>query len=389
MEAASSDGVPFKISAIIIPEDRFREKATRIESLAMSMANPKVGQMYPIIVRKDGDKHILIDGRRRLEAAKKLGWSMIKVIFREEMDALSAKELELEADIQREQLTWIERSLAVGELHALKIKQFGAALPGRFSGGWSMKDTADAVKMSYATVQQDVILSEALKKYPELRSCQTRREALRLLATMNKERHSEANIQKLRLELAVSFRLGNWIDDAEEPGENVVDFVLTDISEYSANIVLPPLIKTMTKKSHGYLFIELAQFPECVKILTDFGFSTSKSPHIVNLKGQEKYLTFIWFGIGVTQPLTLKPIYTNQLPDDVLHPKDKPYSLLFYLIGTSGEATSLIFDPFAYGGLTFMAAHHHKKNCIAFCNAPEVYEQALGIIVKNQLGTED
>lgn len=62
----------FTIASIYIPvKRRATLKPETVAEIAASMLD--VGQQTPILVRRDGDRLVLVEGLHRLEAAKSLG----------------------------------------------------------------------------------------------------------------------------------------------------------------------------------------------------------------------------------------------------------------------------------------------------------------------------
>jgi ParB-like chromosome segregation protein Spo0J len=65
------------IDAIYVPVKRRQTlKADTVREIAESMLEK--GQLTPILVRRDGDRFVLVEGYHRLEAARSLGDTMIK-----------------------------------------------------------------------------------------------------------------------------------------------------------------------------------------------------------------------------------------------------------------------------------------------------------------------
>ena len=60
----------FAIANIYVPVKR-RVKPETVRQIAESML--EVGQQVPILVRRDGDRFVLVEGLHRLEACKALG----------------------------------------------------------------------------------------------------------------------------------------------------------------------------------------------------------------------------------------------------------------------------------------------------------------------------
>ena len=62
----------FKIDEIYVPVNRRKTQDLKVvNEIAESMLEN--GQLIPILVRRDGDRFVLVDGFHRLEACKALG----------------------------------------------------------------------------------------------------------------------------------------------------------------------------------------------------------------------------------------------------------------------------------------------------------------------------
>lgn len=85
-----------------------------IHSLMLSLK--KFGQLNPVIVDSDYE---LIAGYRRLEAAKRLGWTTVKAIVVENPTDAEKLEIELEENVQRKDLTEMEVADGMKRLHKL------------------------------------------------------------------------------------------------------------------------------------------------------------------------------------------------------------------------------------------------------------------------------
>lgn len=126
------------ISDIQVAEDRQRQdfNPRAQEDLEDSIA--KNGLFHAIICRKQGDKLFLVAGERRLRAInalyregkifnynaalvepRKIPYALID----SDADEVRIKEIELEENIIRQDLTWQERTQALNELHELRKSQ--------------------------------------------------------------------------------------------------------------------------------------------------------------------------------------------------------------------------------------------------------------------------
>lgn len=102
----------------IIVSDRVRTDVPNIDSLAESMRTN--GLLNPIVIT---DKHKLVAGFRRLQAAKSLGWKTIEVSMIEASEAEHFLELELEENVQR--LPFSDLELAEGKHRLEKMNTAG------------------------------------------------------------------------------------------------------------------------------------------------------------------------------------------------------------------------------------------------------------------------
>ncbi len=78
------------------------------------------GIIQPIIVRKSGERYIIIAGERRFRAARSAGMEKVPVIIRDDVDIRSL-ELSLIENIQRENLNPIEEARAIERI----ISEYG------------------------------------------------------------------------------------------------------------------------------------------------------------------------------------------------------------------------------------------------------------------------
>lgn len=208
----------FPIELIVVPEGRFRGATGDMKGLAESLK--RFGQLVPIILSKDGD---LIAGFRRLTAAKTLGWTMIDAVAQGEIPLLLQREIELEENIQREQMSWKEQVDATAELHKLKQS---------LDPNWTAVQTAQVIGANTHThVYEDVRLSEMMKLFPELASAKSKTQALSWASAkassvvrLKEVRDNPAEFQALEEKV--------WLDDSVEAikriPEGQFNLVLTD-----------------------------------------------------------------------------------------------------------------------------------------------------------------
>ncbi|OHD82195.1 MAG: chromosome partitioning protein ParB [Spirochaetes bacterium RIFOXYC1_FULL_54_7] len=98
---------------------RVRKELGDVEGLAESLS--RFGQLHPIVLTR---KKVLVSGRRRMEAARILGWTTIDAITIASRDAAHLLEMELDENVQRYQLTRDEVEDALARLERLKHPGF-------------------------------------------------------------------------------------------------------------------------------------------------------------------------------------------------------------------------------------------------------------------------
>jgi ParB family chromosome partitioning protein len=115
--------------AEITVKRRIRKRLGDLGSLVNSLK--RYGQLSPVIVNRD---YVLISGQRRLEAARKLGWSTIKAVVLDRDTPLEMLELEMEENVERRNFTPEELSNGFDSIERLRHP---GALRGFFRWLWA------------------------------------------------------------------------------------------------------------------------------------------------------------------------------------------------------------------------------------------------------------
>jgi len=98
---------------------RIRKDVGDIHGLAESMT--KYGQIHPVVITRN---NVLISGRRRLAAAKYLGWTSVEAIVLNNRDSADILELELDENVHRSGLTRDEVEDGLARLERLRNPGF-------------------------------------------------------------------------------------------------------------------------------------------------------------------------------------------------------------------------------------------------------------------------
>jgi ParB/RepB/Spo0J family partition protein len=160
------------IADIIIEPGRFREATGDMKGLAESLK--RFGQLVPIIVTIESGEGtpefpVLVAGFRRYTAAKALGWTELEAVVQDDISELLKKEIELEENLQREDMTWQEEVNAIAQLDELKKK---------LDPNWSQIQTGAVVGMERSHVNEAVRLNKLMELFPELKDAKSVTQAL-------------------------------------------------------------------------------------------------------------------------------------------------------------------------------------------------------------------
>lgn len=99
------------------PRKQFDENS--IQELANSIKEK--GLLQPIIVRKVGDRYLIIAGERRYRACKLLGMEKIPCVVKTIDEAKDILEIQIIENMQREDISQIERARALQEYFSLEL----------------------------------------------------------------------------------------------------------------------------------------------------------------------------------------------------------------------------------------------------------------------------
>lgn len=103
----------------VVVKKRIRGEIGDIGPLVDSMR--RHGMLHPVAVNK---KNQLVAGRRRLEAARALGWRTVPAVVVDARDELAKLELELEENVNRRELSDEEIAKATARIRKLRNPGF-------------------------------------------------------------------------------------------------------------------------------------------------------------------------------------------------------------------------------------------------------------------------
>ena len=220
MAAAETADMKVAIDSIVIEPGRFRGATGDMKGLADSLS--RFGQLVPIIITWRMQEAILVAGFRRYTAAKLLGWTTLEAVVRDDISELLKKEIELEENLQREDMTWQEQVKAIAALDELKKK---------LDPKWSQIQTGAVIGMERSHVNEAVRLNRLMELFPELQDAKSVTQALSWASSkaasvvrLKEVRSNPAQFQTIEEKV--------WLDDSVEAVKRIpegsFDLILTD-----------------------------------------------------------------------------------------------------------------------------------------------------------------
>lgn len=399
---------------------RARKDFGNIFSLAKSIKQH--GLLHPIVVSDCTDpdyNYVLVAGERRLRAVIYNGEENIRATLFEDMSSIERKEVELEENIVRLDLSWQEKCKMLKQLDALKRKIHGSATQAHSSEGWGIKETAEVVGMSVGSVNQDIKLAKDLEENPELVRKVERlpKHAARKIVKQELEaKVLRRQIERKELTVSADLRLGpaeHLIDELEDES---VHLWLTDPPFGSAEIVkvsktdcagggmplynltetnvsddmtmmkvykelIPKVYRKLVPGAHIYVFFGHSWYTDLLRMLRDAGFIVDDSPLIwhkerVSIQAKDMHYMSSYEAIFFGHKPPTKRILTKPVPNVLsipsaapqmrVHPLMKPFDLLKIFIINSSNPGEVVLDTFAGSAMTLIAARKLQRSAIGF-----------------------
>lgn len=396
------------INDIVIGE-RFRAEVGDLYDLIDSIREHDL--LHPIVCTRDNQ---LLAGFRRLSACKKLEWTHIYVRYLDECDSVTAREVELEENLARENLSWQDEDRLRVEIDRLKREKYGshvAGMDGRSShvdgpeGGWDTVDTARALGVSQATISTSMARVEAMELAPSIADAPTRRAADREIDRLIQEIETELNIRsrnRCRLpDMSETIIFGDCCELMSNMSQECVDLIVTDppyginVSGETANsghrnpaeydddpvtvmAMLRGAFREMRRllRGNGHAYIFCSSRPEeqvaIITLLEDAGFNVDPVP-LIWVKNSHSTVDWdyryapnyesILFCTNRQRRLSEKrdAVFVVDNDPDRIHTAQKPLPLLKRLILQSSAEGEVVFDPFMGSGSTIVSAIHLKR----------------------------
>lgn len=207
------------ISDVKVSRDRIREDLGPIDKLVDSIK--QYGQLQPIIVDENNE---LIDGMRRYTATAKAGITNILAMRRADVDELLYRELELETNIQRKDMTWQERVRSIAEID--KIRRIKDPT-------WNQPKTAALAGVAQRDVSYAVNVAKMVDLFPEIATAKSLNQAI------SWAKHKAATAERL-ISVAASPEIYESIEECITLGDSIDVIKQLPSETFHAVITDPP-----------------------------------------------------------------------------------------------------------------------------------------------------
>lgn len=410
---------------IHISEDRQRQDFddTSIKDLAASI--DKLSVLHPIVVAKTGDGWNLIAGERRLRAMKLLiaegktvrhgNMPAAFLIPASEYEDLSPEhrfEMELEENIKRKDLTFLEKANAIARLHELLGKVTGEPV--------TQQQIVAQAKVSPATVAESLMIAKAAKENPAiLEKATNAKEAMKAIRKDAEEKHHAELAKKFDTEKAKTphvLLLGDSRELFLKVPDSSVDHIFfdppygkdasnfgdqagtghdyQDDPEYVWKELMPALIEESFRvskpTSSAHLFCSFEGFYSLSDLMQFAGWHVWPRPLIWNKGGNgmlpvpEKGPRYTYECILFAYRADFK-IVKQAMPDvltyapvkNLLHGAQKPAALYADLLARVALPTNTVLDPCAGSGTIFLAANTLRLKALGFEREEKTFNLAL------------
>lgn len=389
---------------------RAREEYGNLQELMASFKER--GVIQPIAVKRTLTGYLLLAGGRRFRAMQTMGLALAPCrIYSHELTVLEAKGIELEENLNRLDLTWLEKIRLEQQIHLLQVEIHGEKTSTAADApGWSKRDTAKLLEKSPASIVQDLMLSDAVEKIPELRDCKTKDEARKLLSMMEETllkaelakriEESRGSEPTERIKLCDSFIIGDFFKGVKSIPDGSIDFIEMDppyaidlpalrklegpeaesmrtynevvAEEYSDFIsrALQQCYRVLT--STGWIVVWFGPepwFEPIFQLIKQAGFKTRRIPAVwTKPQGQSMqpdiYMSnnYEMFFYARKEDGLLKKArtnvfdYTGVSPTKRIHPTERPIEMMQDIISTFAEPGQRVLIPFLGSGNTLLAA---------------------------------
>ena len=398
---------------IIIPKNRQRREFPNDDKESLKLSIQTRGLLHPIVLRND--RQTLVCGERRLRAMTELHQLDISFTCNgtvippgsfpctilSELSPLEIEEAELEENILRVDLNFIEKAQAIDRLHNLRVEQ--AQIRGETH---TQSETSEKSGIRCSTVNESIALVRHLDSVPEIRKAKNHAEAIKIVRkTLETRERAKLAEEFKKVESPHTIHLGDSMQFLKDFEDSLFDLLLTDPpygvgadafgsqagvahnyedSEESAlklyDILAIESFRCTKEQAHAYVFCDIRLFPRISLLFTLAGWSVWQRPFIWSKRNgmvpqvshgpRQTYEALLFANKGNKKTTGIRnDVLDYGQVQNQLHAAEKPVDLLRDLISRSCRPGDSILDPFAGSGSTLEAAElEHCKATLVELN---------------------
>ena len=403
----------------IIVDDRARTEYGDLDTIEQSMQSR--GLIQPLAVKQLPTGYQLLAGERRYLVLKRNDTPNIPVrIYTEDLSIHEMKSIELAENFYRKDFEYWETDNIIREITELKQEIHGAKAPGPGHEGWSLKDTAELIGKTDATVSTSIKRSEAREAFPDLfEHCKSQKDATKVISKMNEmitkdqiARKIEAQKSNGKLnQLAKCYLTNDFFTGVKDIPNSIMHMVEID-PPYAIDLQKAKRADTESqyvKDEYNEVEVDDYQvfianvFKECYRVMTEHswlicwfapepwfeviyqelnnaGFSTTRMCGIwtkgygqtkrpeIHLANSYEMFFYAWKG----RPAMNKAGRVNEFecspepPNQKTHPTERPVELMKDIYDTFAFTGSRILIPFLGSGNGLIAADQLGMSPIGF-----------------------
>lgn len=422
------------LAEIFLPEKQLSEDQQKvITELADSIK--EIGLSHPVILRKrsPGEQlYKVASGERRILALKSLGIKEVEADIRE-IDEVNGSVVRIHENLRRFNLPWPEQVALVEELHKIRQAEHGQAKPegGRpfkdpeKNKGWSLRDTANELKVGVGNLSEDMLLARAVRTDPRLVEITDKKTAVRLarLAVQRAEQEDEARTPSPQHKKWIDQTyLGDSAEIIKRFGSNSIDHCITDppwIRFFDNKLRIDertvPVFKELYRvlRPGAFLFVfagiddyhyyagrnipdkdYLNQMRRDPGVLESIGFSIGATPVLwakqnsISRRGvrpweYDRDFEFVVVAVKgnaiLTNAMRCSGIKTHKVvpSPSMVHPNEKPLELIKEFVNDCSYEGNTIIDPFAGSGVVGEACEKMKRHYVMIERDAKYHAQIL------------
>ena len=421
--------------ASIWQDERFRTDYGDLDDLVTSI---KIyGVIQPLAVANiegpNKEPFKLLAGGRRYQAVLLAQVEEIPVrIYDEELSELQLRSIELEENVRRKDLTFIEDCNLKREIHNLQVAIHGQKVStSPNASGHSLRDTAELIGKSHASVVGDIKLANAMTNFPDMPwdKCKNKAEATKMFAKLEEKiirtdlaEKATKLLGKGPKKLIDSYIVGDFFEKVTKIPDKSIDLVEIDppyaidlpkakksegdygvtYGESYNEIAVEDYIRFMTNtleqayrimNDNSWLIVWFAPepwFDLMYHMIINAGFKTRRLCGIWTKPGGQTKQPSLYFGNnyemfyyarkgdakinldkqGRGNEFEFSPVN----PKDKIHPTERPLDLMEEILSCFAWEGARVVVPFAGSGKTLKAAYNLKMQAIGYDLAKDYKE---------------